>query len=99
MYFQEVKLIKINTTTVFTINQDPFLMFANRSLLTLLFIGPSTAAVVKQELVYNLLPYNSTAGWLTIQQTSLNSLISPDGTTRATFSIKSFITLSRSLKS
>ena len=58
VYFQEVKSMKINIATVATINQDSFLVFANKNSLTLSFIGPSITPVVKQELVYNFLPCN-----------------------------------------
>ena len=99
VYFQEIKSVKINIAIIFTIDQDPFLVLENETSLTMSFIGPSVTPVVKEEFVYNLLPCNSTADWLTIQQTSLNSPFSPEGTRRATFSIISFITLSGSLKS
>ena len=72
MYFQEVKPIKTNIATSFTINQGHFLVFASKHYLTMLFIGPSITPMVKQEQVWNLLPCNSTAEWLTIQQMSLN---------------------------
>ena len=98
VYFQEIKSVKINIAIIFTIDQDPFLVLENENSLTMSFIGPSITSGVKQELVYNLLPCNSTADWLTIQQTRQNSLFLPDGIRRATFSII-FISLSGSLKS
>ena len=50
VYFQEIKPININIATVFTINQDLFLVLTNKNSFMVLFTGPSITAVVKQEL-------------------------------------------------
>ena len=39
VYFQEVKPMKINIATVATINQDSFLVFANKNSLILFSLG------------------------------------------------------------
>ena len=61
VYFQEVKPIKLTLLRFSPLIKTLFLVFGNKNYLTLLFIGPSITPVVKQELVYNLLPWNSTA--------------------------------------
>ena len=66
VYFQEIKSVKTNIATIFTIDRDPFFVLEIKNSLTMLFIGPPITPVVKQELVYNLLPYNFSSTVFTI---------------------------------
>ena len=66
VYFQEIRSVKINIASIFTIDRDPFFVLEIKNSLTMLFIGPPITPVVKQELVYNLLPCNFSCTVFTI---------------------------------